>query len=97
MAKSAGRLPDGMRRVVGSARPGNLLLVRLSPFHEGLDRGMQRHAERRELLVHPGRDHGIDGAVHEPVPLELAQRDGEHPMADPLDCPLWLAARLLEC
>ena len=49
-------------------------------------------AQRRERVLHARRHDRVDRARHEPVALELAQRDGQHPLRDPVD----LAPQLVE-
>jgi hypothetical protein len=51
---------------------------------------VQRRAERGERVLDARRYHGVDPPRHEPVALELAQRDREHALADPVDPPLQL-------
>src|SRR5262245_54124899 len=49
----------------------------LRPAADRTERSQQRAAERRERVVDPRRNDGVDPAFHEPVPLQRAQRLGE--------------------
>ena len=75
----------GRAGVVGGAGGGNLGLVRFGPGDERLGRLQQGRAERGQLVVHPRRHHGMDGARDQAVALELAQRGRQHPLTDAVD------------
>jgi hypothetical protein len=46
---------------------------------------VESDAELRQLVVDAGWNHRMYGATDEPVALQLAQCDGEHALADPVD------------
>ena len=62
------------------------------PRDERLDRVEQRGAERGELIVDPRRDDGKHRSGNQAFALELAEREREHALTDPLD----LAAQFAE-
>ena len=45
----------------------------------------QRLAHRREGVVDSGRHDRVNSPGNESIPLETAQRHGEHALADPID------------
>jgi hypothetical protein len=75
---------DGeFERVAGALDLGT---VALRP-HRGLGHRLeQRSSEGREGVVDARRNRWINGALHESVPLEAAQREGQHALRDaPID------------
>jgi hypothetical protein len=72
-------------RVVRSAGSGDLLAVFACPSDERLDRVEQRGAERGELVVDSRWDDGKHRSGDEAFALELADPEGEHALADPVD------------
>ncbi len=77
-------------RVVPGAGSGDLVLVGLGPDHDGLDLFMKRPSQWGELVFDTWRHHRVHRPVDQTVPLELAQGDGQHPLADAIDLPAQL-------
>jgi len=72
-------------RVEARAGGFNVGLMPERPCAERPDRLSQRTAERGELVIDARRDRRRDGARHEPVALEAAQREREHALRDAAD------------
>jgi len=71
--------------VVVGLRRLDLAEVRVRPADQLPDRVEQRLAERGELVVDARRHGGVHGPGQDPVALQPAQRDGEHPGGDAVD------------
>ena len=85
---------DETYRAVPDRTPllSDLVAVLARPRDERLDRVEQCGAERGELIVDPRRDDGKHRSVDEALAFELADREREHALADPVD----LAAQFAE-
>src|ERR1700716_1425245 len=75
---------DGFRqsRVVCGTRRDDLAFVLSAPADQRIDRVDERLAERRQAILDRHRDRWVGGALDDAVALEVAQRDGEHTLAD---------------
>jgi hypothetical protein len=71
--------------VVVGLRRLDLAEVRVRPADQLPDRVEQRLSQRGELVVDARRDGGLHGPGQDPVALQPAQRDGEHPGGDAVD------------
>src|SRR5262245_63622807 len=85
---SVGRDPGA---VVAGPGAGDVVPVVAGPVDQRGDRVEQAGAQPRELVVDPGWHHGVHRAGDEAIPFELAQGEGEHPLADAVDLPAQLA------
>jgi hypothetical protein len=70
-----------------SPRCSNLWTVFLRPGNQELDRFQQRVAELGQFALDSGRHHGVHQSRHEAVAFELAEREAQHSLADPVDFP----------
>ena len=71
-----------MIRVVAGLAARDCVVVGDGPVGERRDRGDQGAAKRAQRVLDPGRDDREDRALDQPVALELAQGEGEHPLRD---------------
>src|ERR1700730_8218322 len=69
-------------------------LVAISPLAQLLEDRLQAAPPRREIVFHARRDLGIHRATDQPVFLELAQLQREHPLGDVGEQPPQLAEPL---
>jgi hypothetical protein len=82
---SAGGVP-----VVDDARGGDVFAVPLRPAEQAAQRLVQLLRHRRGFVLHARRDRRVDRALQQAVALEVAQRQRQHPAADPFDRTLQL-------
>src|SRR3954447_12367015 len=78
--------------VVGRPGVGDLLVVVDRPLDQAVDGLLEGLAEDGQLVIDSGWDDGVHRALDEPVALQLAEGQGEHALADPVD----LAEQLAE-